>query len=95
MVDVKANSEKARDRARRIIAIVTGLEDDDPEKLLRRARWNVKAAIVMHATGDSYPAALARLRRSDNVVRSALGRDVEPRLRAMLGDREGHRGRDA
>ena len=49
----------------------------------------------MHATGDSYPAALARLRRSDNVVRSALGRDVEPRLRAMLGGREGHGGRDA
>ena len=92
MVDVKANNEKARDRARRIIAIVTGLEGEDPEHLLRRARWNVKAAIVMHATGDSYPAALARLRRSDNVVRSALGRDVEPRLREMLRGRQGRPG---
>src|SRR5512140_3337975 len=41
MVDVQMGSEKLRDRARRIIIIVTGLEDDDADKLLRRAHWNV------------------------------------------------------
>ena len=51
MVDVQMGSEKLRDRARRIIIIVTGLEYDDADKLLRRAHWNVKAAIVMQKGG--------------------------------------------
>src|SRR5436305_3095845 len=55
MVDVQMGSEKLRDRARRIIIIVTGLDYDDADKLLRRAHWNVKAAIVMQQTGLTYP----------------------------------------
>src|SRR5262247_3040840 len=47
MVDVQTGSEKLKDRARRIVNIVTGLEYEDADKLLRRAHWNVKAAIVM------------------------------------------------
>ena len=76
MVDVKTGSEKARDRARRIITTVTGLDYDAAGQLLRRARWNVKAAIVMERTGDSYAAALVRLKRANDVVRSALGEDA-------------------
>ena len=76
MVDVKTGSEKARDRARRIITTVTGLDYDAAGQLLRRARWNVKAAIVMERTGDSYAAALVRLKRAHDVVRSALGEDA-------------------
>ena len=74
MVDVKSNSEKLRDRARRITAAVTGLDYDAADALLRRARWNVKAAILMQQTGVSRPEALSRLR-------------VEPRLRQLLGGR--------
>src|SRR5207302_2937921 len=51
MVDVQTGSEMRRDRARRIIAIVTGLEYEAADKLLRRAQWNVKAAIVMQKSG--------------------------------------------
>src|SRR2546428_4128084 len=47
MVDVQTGSEKLRDRARRIIVIVTGLDDQAADKLMRSARWNEKAAIVM------------------------------------------------
>ena len=36
MVDVQTGSEKLRDRARRIVHIVTGLEYDDADKLLKR-----------------------------------------------------------
>src|SRR5215472_472617 len=61
MVDVQVGSEKLRDRARRIITIVTGLEYDDADKLLRRAHWNVKVAIVMQKSGLPYPKALVRL----------------------------------
>ena len=84
MVDVQVGSEKRRDRARRIIVIVTGLDDEAADKLLRRAHWNVKAAIVMQKADLTYPRALTRLRRTGNFVRDAIGEDVEPRLRALL-----------
>jgi N-acetylmuramic acid 6-phosphate etherase len=84
MVDVQTGSEKLRDRARRILRIVTGVDYDTADKLLRNARWNVKAAIVMQKSGLSYSRALARLRRADDVVRDALGEDIEPRLREVL-----------
>ncbi len=85
MVDVQTGSEKLRDRARRIIIIVTGLEYDEADKLLRRARWNVKAAIVMQKAGLSYTQALTKLRRAHDFVRDAIGEDAEPRLKELLG----------
>jgi N-acetylmuramic acid 6-phosphate etherase len=85
MVDVQTGSEKLRDRARRIIIIVTGLEYDEADKLLRRARWNVKAAIVMQKSGLSHPQAMTRLRRAHNFVRDAIGEDAEARLKQLLG----------
>ena len=84
MVDVQIGSEKRRDRARRIITIVTGLEYEDADKLLRRAHWNVKAAIVMQKGDLTYPKALSHLRRAHDFVRDAIGEDVEPRLRELL-----------
>jgi N-acetylmuramic acid 6-phosphate etherase len=84
MVDVRTGSAKLRDRARRIIGIVTGLDYDHAEKLLEKARWNVKAAIVMQKGGLSYKQSLARLRRANGFVREAIGEDIEPRLKALL-----------
>jgi N-acetylmuramic acid 6-phosphate etherase len=84
MVDLQTGSEKRRDRAQRIVSIVTGLDDEAADKQLRSAHWNVKAAIVMQKTGLNYPRALARLRRAKGFVRDAIGEDVEPRLRALL-----------
>ena len=74
MVDVKSNSEKLRDRARRIIGTVTGLASEDADALLKRAGWSVKAAILMHEAGITRAQAVSRLR-------------VEPRLRELLGRR--------
>jgi N-acetylmuramic acid 6-phosphate (MurNAc-6-P) etherase len=64
--------------------IVTGLEYDAADKLLRRAHWNVKAAIVMQKTGLAYAKAVSRLRHAHDFVRDAIGEDVEPRLRHLL-----------
>src|SRR5258707_4184282 len=84
MVDVQMGSEKLKDRARRIIAIVTGLEYDAADALLRKAHWNVKAAIVMQKGGLTYPQSLSRLRRAHDFVRDAIGEDVEARLKELL-----------
>jgi N-acetylmuramic acid 6-phosphate etherase len=84
MVDVQMGSEKLRDRARRIITIVTGLEYDAADKLLRRAHWNVKAAIVMQKTGLTFQQAMSRIRRAHDFVRDAIGEDVEARLKELL-----------
>jgi N-acetylmuramic acid 6-phosphate etherase len=84
MVDLQMGSEKMRDRARRIIAIVTGLAYDDADALLRRAHWNVKAAIVMQKTKLPYSRAVTRLRRAHDFVRDAIGEDAEHRLKELL-----------
>jgi N-acetylmuramic acid 6-phosphate etherase len=85
MVDVRTGSEKLKDRAKRIVSMVTGLDPADAEALLKRARWNVKAAIVMQKAGLTLPQAMKRLRQNDNLVRDAIGEDIEPRLRQLLG----------
>jgi N-acetylmuramic acid 6-phosphate etherase len=87
MVDVHVGSEKLKDRARRIVNIVTGLEYDEADKLLTKAKWNVKAAIVMQKTGTPYVKAMARLRKAHDSMREAIGEDIEPRLKGML---QGH-----
>ena len=84
MVDVQTGSEKRRDRAKRIVEIVTGLDDEAADKLLRSARWNVKAAIVMQKAGLKYAQAVSRLRKSHDFVRDAIGEDAEARLRQLL-----------
>jgi N-acetylmuramic acid 6-phosphate etherase len=84
MVDVRTGSEKLKDRARRIVNIITGLDYEEADKLLRTARWNVKAAVVMSKTGVSYPKALSRIRKADDQLREALGEDIEKRLREVL-----------
>jgi N-acetylmuramic acid 6-phosphate etherase len=84
MVDVQIGSEQRRHRARRIIGLVTGLGDDESDKLLRRAHWNVKAAIVMEKSGLSYPRAVSRLRKAHDFVRDAIGEDAEATLKALL-----------
>ena len=84
MVDVHTGSEKLKDRARRIVAVVTGVSPEDAGDLLRRAKWNVKAAIVMKKTGATYAQALGRLRSAEDSMRAALGEDLEPTLRKLL-----------
>jgi len=85
MVDVRTGSEKLKDRAKRILGVVTGLEPDEAEALLKRARWNVKAAIVMQKANLTLPQAMKRLKKADYLVREAIGEDIEPRLRKLLG----------
>ena len=84
MVDVQTGSEQRRDRARSIVTMVTGLDYEKAGELLKEARWNVKAAIVMEKTGDTLAKSLTRLQRSGDSVRTAVGEDIGPRLLSRL-----------
>jgi len=84
MVDVQTGSEKLKDRARRIVSMVTGIDYDEADAVLKSAKFNVKAAIVMQKTGLTLPMALRRLKKADDSVREAIGEDVEDRLREQL-----------
>jgi N-acetylmuramic acid 6-phosphate etherase len=84
MVDLKSGSEKLKDRARRIITMVTGIDYDEADALLKRSEWNVKAAIVMQKASLTLPQAIKRLKKSGDSVREAIGEDIEERLRALL-----------
>ena len=75
MVDVQSNSAKLRDRGRRIVSAVTGLEYHQADVLLRKAQWNVKAAVVMQKAGLTRAKALARLRTVNDSVRRAIGKE--------------------
>ena len=88
MVDVKTGSEKLKDRARRIVAIVTGVGAEEAGELLLRAKWNVKAAIVMKKAGVTLPQALKKLKQSHDSIREALDEDLEPTLRRFLAASE-------
>src|ERR1700752_5188511 len=83
MVDVRTGSEKLKDRARRIIVTLTGLTYEDADVLLKRAKWNVKAAIVMQQSTLTLPQALRRLKKAEDSVRDAIGEDAEKRLRLL------------
>jgi N-acetylmuramic acid 6-phosphate etherase len=84
MVDVKTGSDKLKDRAKRIVMIVTGLDEKQALKLLLSAKWNVKIAIVMQKADLTATQAAKRLKQSDDFVREAIGEDIEPRLRELL-----------
>jgi N-acetylmuramic acid 6-phosphate etherase len=85
MVDLRSGSEKLKDRARRILVMVTDITYEEADALLRRAKWNVKAAIVMQKADLSLPQALKRLKKADDSVREAIGEDIEDRLRQLIG----------
>jgi len=87
MVDVKTGSEKLKDRARRIVAMVTGIDPEQADEYLEQARWNVKAAIVMKKAGVTYTQAMRKLKSADDSIREALGEDLEPTLRKLLSRR--------
>jgi len=78
MVDVQTGSEKLRDRAQRIVSMVTGADPEDARALLLRAKWNVKVAIVMKKAGVPYAQAVKRLRLAHDSIHEALGALAPP-----------------
>ena len=72
MVEVAAGNEKLRDRARRIVATVTGVSADEADEALAAADGSAKVAIVSLLTGLSAAEAQSRLADSGGDMRPLL-----------------------
>jgi N-acetylmuramic acid 6-phosphate etherase len=75
MVDLRATSEKLRERSKRVIMETCGLSYGDAEKALKGAAGSVKTAIVMAKMGLSRPKAAKLLSDCDGFVYKALGEE--------------------
>lgn len=72
MVDVRPTSRKLQARAHGIIRSVTGQSERAAGAALRKARGNVKAAVLILAEQLTYPDARRRLRETQGSLRAAL-----------------------
>jgi N-acetylmuramic acid 6-phosphate etherase len=73
MVDLRATNAKLRDRSRRIVSEVTGLDRRSAGELLRRAGGGVKVALVMHFRKIGRQAAQRLLKEHKGFLREAIG----------------------
>jgi N-acetylmuramic acid 6-phosphate etherase len=72
MVDVMATSAKLRERAKRVVMTVTGVDYERAETVLQDAKGSVKVAVVMILAGASAEEAIRRLRQAGGFVRKAI-----------------------
>ncbi|MGH8631839.1 MAG: N-acetylmuramic acid 6-phosphate etherase, partial [Burkholderiales bacterium] len=73
MVNVHMSNRKLRQRGRRVLQEALGVSLAEANRLVRAARGNLKAAIVMGRLGISRSEAEMRLTASDSHVHRALG----------------------
>ncbi len=72
MVDLKATSEKLKERSKKVLVDVCGLSYHAAERLLENAGGNVKTAIVMAFTGTSRTRAGLLLKQAGGMVYRAV-----------------------
>ena len=73
MVDMQAKNEKLRQRARRMLAHLTGAEAAEIEAALDAAGGHIKPAVLMLLQGCDFATALSRLAEHSGHLRAALG----------------------
>ncbi|WP_396136203.1 N-acetylmuramic acid 6-phosphate etherase [Brevibacillus brevis] len=72
MVNVQATNRKLRERAKRIVSQVTGVDYQTAEKLIAEAQGDVKLAIVLQQTGLPLVEAAEKLRIAGGKIRQAI-----------------------
>lgn len=72
MIDLQMTNQKLRERAKRIVMTITGVQYDRAEAILLEANWHVKTALVMIKAGVSQEEAQSRLQQADGFVRAAI-----------------------
>lgn len=76
MVDLKMNSQKLEERAKKIIMQFCEIEYADAEILLKQANGHVKSALVMQLKGCSLNEAEAHLAKANGFVKPIIDGDV-------------------
>lgn len=71
-VDVAPTDERLSDRARAIVASITGCPEDEGGRLLSAAGGSIKTALVMHVKGLTRDESAARLMAAGGNLRKAL-----------------------
>ncbi len=72
MVDLRMNSRKLEERAKRTVMLATGVDYTTAARTLKKAGNHVKTAIVMIRKNCSAPVARKRLKKANGFVRVAL-----------------------
>ena len=75
MVDLRATNSKLTLRARRIVATLTGLSEEEAERELARCGGELKTTVVAHRRGLSPEEARKRLAQAGGHLRQALERE--------------------
>ncbi|NNF06172.1 MAG: N-acetylmuramic acid 6-phosphate etherase [Candidatus Eisenbacteria bacterium] len=75
MIDLMGTSEKLRQRAHRVVMLVTGVSYTEAREALDKANGSVKTALVMILKDVSAEEAGALLKASDGFVRGAIQQD--------------------
>ncbi len=72
MVEVCAVTEKLKERAKKIIMLLTDLDYDQASELLERAGGSAKIAVVMHRKGVDRQTARAMIAEAEGFIRKVI-----------------------
>jgi N-acetylmuramic acid 6-phosphate etherase len=72
MIDLQLTNQKLKERAKRIVMTITGIEYEAAADYIKKADGQVKTALVMIKAKVSKKEAQERLRKADGFVRSAI-----------------------
>lgn len=72
MIDLQMTNEKLRERSKRIVMTITGVEYEEAADYLEKAGGHVKTALVMIKANVGRDEAQRRLKRADGFVRAAI-----------------------
>ncbi len=72
MVDLRMNSRKLEERAKRVLILATGVGYEEAAAVLKKAGGHVKTALVMIRAGGTAQEARRRLKKARGMVRTAL-----------------------
>ncbi|TSJ67318.1 N-acetylmuramic acid 6-phosphate etherase [Allobacillus sp. SKP2-8] len=72
MVDVKASNHKLRERAKSIVAEAADVRYEEAEAVLQETEFQVKPAIVMIMTNQTYESVKLALKASNGFVKEAI-----------------------
>lgn len=76
MVDVQPTNRKLRERARRIVAALAGVGEEEAQRALDASQYQVKPAVLMACDKISYTEAQHRLSAASGKLRLALSREM-------------------